>query len=117
MSLKNKKPISSIFMRVFSYYVVLLILFALVLGLIFINMFDRSNTEHRGAELERVGTNAANMIRKFVLDNDVEGALSYLGVFNEIESGEIWTVSNPNAYRPMDPALESISISAVSEQK
>lgn len=117
MSLKNKKPISSIFLRVFSYYVVLLILFALVLGLIFMNMFDKSNTEHRGAELERVGTNAANAIRKFVLDNDVEGALSYLGVFNEIESGEIWTVSNPNAYRPMDPALESISISAVSEQE
>ena len=63
-------------MRVFSYYVVLLILFALVLGLIFINMFDKSNTEHRGAELERVGTNASNAIRKFDRNVSIHGISS-----------------------------------------
>ena len=116
-STKRRFKISSIFLRVFSYYVVLLLLFAIILGLTFMNLYSNSNTEHRGADLERVGLNAANAMRSFILDDDFEGALDYLGIFNDIESGEIWMVSNPDAYRPMNKSLESVKLSTVTSQK
>ena len=116
MALKGKKIISSIFLRVFSYYVVLLLLFAVVLGLTFMNLYSNSNIDHRGADLERVGTNAANAMRSFILDDNFDDALEYLGMFNEIESGELWMVSNPDSYRPMNQVLETVKLSTVTSQ-
>ena len=116
VALKGKKLISSIFLRVFSYYVVLLLLFAVVLGLTFMNLYTNSNVDHRGTDLERVGNNVANNLRSFILDDDFEGALEYLSMFNDIESGEIWIVSNPDAYRPIDSVLESVKLSTVRSQ-
>ena len=117
MALKGKIIISSIFLRVFSYYILLLLLFSLVLGLTFMNLFDKLNIELRSSELERVGKNAADSIREFVLDGDYEGALSYLGTFNEIESGEIWILSNPDASRPLNNSLETVKPETVKSQK
>ena len=117
MALKGKKIISSIFLRVFSYYILLLLLFSLVLGLTFMNLFEKLNIELRSTELERVGKNAADSIREFVLDGDYEGALSYLGTFNEIESGEIWILSNPDAARPLKTSLETVKPETVKSQK
>ena len=117
MALKGKKPISSIFLRVFSYYVVLLLLFALVLGVTFTNLYSNSYIESRRAELERVSVTVSDAFRSFILDNDSEGALSYLKTFNEIESGEIWIISNPDAYRPLNTKLETVNISKVREQQ
>lgn len=116
MAFKGKKLISSIFLRVFRYYIVVLLLFAVVLGLTFMNLYANSNIEHRGTDLERVGSNAANAMRSYILDDDFEGALEYLSLFNDIESGEIWTISNPDAYRPMDSILESVNLSKVNSQ-
>jgi signal transduction histidine kinase len=116
VALKGKKIISSIFLRVFSYYVVLLLLFAVVLGLTFMNLYSNSNIDHRGADLERVGTNAANAMRSFILDDNFDDALEYLGMFNEIESGELWMVSNPDSYRPMNQVLETVKLSTVTSQ-
>lgn len=116
MAFKGKKLISSIFLRVFRYYIVVLLLFAVVLGLTFMNLYANSNIEHRGNDLERVGSNAANAMRSYILDDDFEGALEYLSLFNDMESGEIWTISNPDAYRPMNSILESVSLSKVQSQ-
>ena len=116
MAFKGKKLISSIFLRVFRYYIVVLLLFAVVLGLTFMNLYANSNIEHRGTDLERVGSNAANAMRSYILDDDFEGALEYLSLFNDIESGEIWTISNPDAYRPMNSILESVNLSKVNSQ-
>ena len=116
MALKGKKIISSIFLRVFSYYIVLLLLFAVVLGLTFMNLYSNSNIDHRGADLERVGTNAANAMRSYILDDNFDDALEYLGMFNEIESGELWMVSNPDSYRPMNQVLETVKLSTVNSQ-
>ena len=116
MALKGKKLISSIFLRVFSYYVVLLLLFALVLGITFMNLYSNTNIDYRRAELERVSSAASDSIRSFILDNDYEGALSYLKTFNEIESGEIWIISNPDAKRTLNRRLETVDITKVREQ-
>jgi hypothetical protein len=116
VALKGKKIISSIFLRVFSYYIALLLLFAVVLGLTFMNLYSNSNIDHRGADLERVGTNAANAMRSYILDDNFDDALEYLGMFNEIESGELWMVSNPDSYRPMNQVLETVKLSTVNSQ-
>jgi len=113
---KHHNRFSSIFMKVFGYYVVLLLLFALVLGLIFLNLYSKSNIEHRRTSLERVSVNVANTIREYVLDDDYEGALSYLKIFNEIESGEIWILPNPDAKNPINKALETVKLSTVTKQ-
>ncbi|MBR4341454.1 MAG: HAMP domain-containing protein [Lachnospiraceae bacterium] len=116
MALKGKKKISGIFLRLFGYYLVLLLLFTLILGVTFMNMYSNSNIEYRSEELERVGKIAADSIREFILDNDYEGALSYLEVFNEIQSGEIWILSNPDANRPLNKRLETVKTETVNSQ-
>ncbi len=116
LALKGKKIISSIFLRVFSYYVVLLLLFSLVLGWTFLNLYNNSNIDHRSAELERVGKSAANTIMGFALDDDYEGAISYLEVFNEIESGEIWIISNPAAKDSLIKSLETVKSETITSQ-
>lgn len=117
VAFKGRKLISSIFLRVLRYYIVVLLLFAVILGLTFMNLYTNSNVEHRGTDLERVGSNAANAMRSYILDDDYEGALEYLGLFNDMESGEIWTISNPDAYRPMDQVLESVKLTTINSQK
>ena len=116
LALKGKKIISSIFLRVFSYYVVLLLLFSLVLGLTFLNLYNNSNIDYRSSELERVGKIATNTIMGFALDNDYEGAISYLEVFNEIESGEIWIISNPDSKDSLIKSLETVKSETVTSQ-
>lgn len=116
LALKGKKIISSIFLRVFGYYVVLLLLFSLVLGLTFLNLYNNSNIEYRSSELERVGKSAANTIMDFALDNDYEGAISYLEVFNEIESGEIWIISNTDSQKSLIKSLETVKSETVTSQ-
>ena len=116
LALKGKKIISSIFLRVFSYYVVLLLLFSLVLGLTFLNLYNSSNIDHRSSELERVGKSAANTIMGFALDNDYEGAISYLEIFNEIESGEIWIISNTDSQKSLIKSLETVKSETVTSQ-
>ncbi len=110
MSEETKKKRKSIFMRVFSYYVVVVLLFALVLGFIFITLFNNSNKEHKGAQLEALAGKASERIRRYFLDSDFDDARSYLEIFNEQEEMEIWTISNPNARKPLDSNMESVDI-------
>lgn len=110
---KKQKRQKSIFVRVFSYYVVVVLLFALVLGFTFIYLFNISSRNRRKLQLESMAGIASGRMRQYILDNDYDEALSYLEIFNEQEAVEIWTLSNPDAKKPMNRLLESVNITDV----
>lgn len=107
MNEKQNQNRKSIFMRVFGYYVAVVLLFALVLGFIFITLFNSSNTRHKENQLGIMAEKASKRMRQYILDDEYEEAVGYLEIINEQEEADFWTFSNPNAVSPMDTILES----------
>ncbi|MCQ2496264.1 MAG: cell wall metabolism sensor histidine kinase WalK [Lachnospiraceae bacterium] len=111
-----KKKHTGIFLRVFGYYVAVVLLFALALGFIFISLFNNSNKEHKRAQIEKMAETASKRMRQYILDSDYAEAMSYIEIFNEQEGADIWTISNPDAENPMNSMLESVNIRDVQLQ-
>jgi len=117
MSLKNKlSRLNNIFIRVYSNYALLVLLFAIVLGVIFIKLYSDTNTEYYSQQITRRAESVAERFRNYIVDDDYEECLSYLEVFNELEDSEIWTLSNPDAANPMNEGIVSIDIASVQLQ-
>lgn len=103
---------NNIFIRVFGIFAIVILVFALLLGLIFIRLYSSSNEEYNKEQLTRMAKNAAERYREFILDEDYSECMSYLSTFGELEDAELWVVSNPAAKNPMDEGFASIDLSS-----
>ncbi len=117
MAQEKVKKRNSMFIRVFSNYVGLVLLFACVVGLIFINLFNNSNLEHRGKQMTELAENTASRLRSYILDRDYGEALNFLELFDELEDAEIWTIPNYSAQAPMSIRLATMDIKSVELQE
>ncbi len=114
---KIKRRFNTIFFRVFGAFAILILIFAVLLGAIFISIYRSTTEEYNRQALARVANNVAVRFRNYVLDGDTEEYLEYFSSFAEFEDAEVWSFSNPNADVPMDKNFESTSIQAVSDQR
>ncbi|MCR5684271.1 MAG: cell wall metabolism sensor histidine kinase WalK [Lachnospiraceae bacterium] len=92
---------NNIFFRVFTTFAILILIFAVVLGIIFVQLNRNAAQQYNEASLSRMAQTIATRFRNYLMDNDYEECMAYLGMFGEIETTELWTVSNPNAAEPM----------------
>lgn len=115
----NKKPFArfnNIFIRVYGSFAVLILLFAMILGIIFVRLYSSSNKEYNKNNIVRIAQSAAERFRGYMIDEDYLECMSYLETFNELETTEIWSVSNPNVSRPMSKRFETINIEEIPVQ-
>lgn len=114
--MKKANRFNNIFFRVFGTFAILILVFAVILGFVFIRLYSSSTEDYNRTELARIAANASERFRMFVLEDDETECLGYLETFNELEDAELWSVANPNASEPMAEGFESIDHSAVEAQ-
>ena len=98
---EKKKFHKLLFVKTCFWFAVIMILFAVVLGFIYMRLYEQTimddYTEQTKAKAERV----AKRCSTFFLQGDTEGWKEYLTMFTEIEQTEIWMISNDEAFYPL----------------
>ena len=112
------KRFRNIFFRVFGTFAILILIFAILLGVIFVRLYTTSSKEYYAEQLTREATNAAERYRMFILeDAEAEECMEYLETFSDFEDAELWTFSNQAAAQPMKEDYESTGEATFRQQE
>ncbi len=93
-----KKLRFSLFLRIYLYFAIILAVFAILIGIIFINLYTDNITNSYEVKLEDQGQQLASNIATYINNNDVANYSSYILSWQEIlliENTDIWIVPNP----------------------
>ena len=117
MKKKASRIYNTLFFRIYMYYAIILVFFAILIGFIFIKLYSHSSVDTVRERLENQASNISTRMSEFVMNEEYEEGLSYLQVLQEVEknrdillNNDIWAISNPDAKEPMDQRLENISL-------
>ncbi len=100
----------SLMFVMFRNYAVVMVIFALLTGILFIQMFSRIITNSNKSQLEKQASRIANRVSEFVQDDDYITYPSFLEVLEETEANDVWIISNPS--NPMKSAYANVSLSS-----
>lgn len=97
-----------LFFKFFLTFAFLVILFAVILGSIFMRLYNSAAMETHKEDMLSQANTISRRMTEFIINDDYEACLSYLQILKEVNSTEVWTFSNPNALYPMSRDMESI---------
>ncbi|MBQ8846782.1 MAG: HAMP domain-containing protein, partial [Lachnospiraceae bacterium] len=83
------------------WFAVIMILFAVVLGFIYIRLYEQTIMDDYRDQTKAKAESVAKRCSTFFLQGDTEGWKEYLTMLAELEQTEIWMVSNDEAVRPL----------------
>ncbi len=100
------------------YYAIMLALFAVLIGFIFMRLYSDSSMNSLRERLQNQASNISARMSEYIINEDYNEGLSYLQILQEVEknksnillTNDIWAISNPNATAPMNQKLENITI-------
>lgn len=110
-----KQIVHSLFFIMFRNYALLVVTFAILTGLIFVQLYSRSAIEANQKLLLKQAGSIAKRVGVFVGDDDYITYPSFLEVLEELETTDIWIISNPNSKSPMPKKYTNIDISRQSQ--
>lgn len=116
MEKKNKVSITNrLFFKVYINYALILAVFAILLGIIYMKLYENNIESSHKDKLLKQATSISRKLSTIIADNDEESYTEYIQVLSELdaESTDIWTISNPSAKTPMSSNLEMIDITDV----
>lgn len=110
MADKDKKY-NHLFIRVYVNYAIMVIIFAIILGVIFMQMIQKSTTESYRDKLIEQANSIANRLNQDIINDDYTKSASSLEmIINIFGKNEVWTISNPNASVPMAKELVIVDL-------
>lgn len=104
---------NSLFFQIFLYFAVILTVFAVLLGVIFMNLYRQNTLTTYEQQLKTQGTQLANNISTYVNNNDISHYTSYLFSWEEMlltENTDLWVISNQEAATPMQSAFTNVTL-------
>lgn len=105
----NKVKIRNrLFFKLFLTFAFLVILFAVILGYIFMRLYNSAAMENHLEEMRSQAGRISRQMTEYIINDDYESCLRYLQMLKELNSTEVWTFSNPDAVYPMSSEMESI---------
>lgn len=96
------------FFKLFLTFAFLVILFAVILGYIFMRLYNSAAMENHLEEMRSQANRISRQMTEYIINDDYESCLRYLQMLKELNSTEVWTFSNPDAVYPMSSEMESI---------
>ena len=96
------------FFKLFLTFAFLVILFAVILGYIFMRLYNSAAMENHLEEMRSQAGRISRQMTEYIINDDYESCLRYLQMLKELNSTEVWTFSNPDAVYPMSSEMESI---------
>lgn len=99
----------SLFFRIYLYFAIVLAIFAVLIGIIFINLYTNNITKSYENKLKSQGQQLANNIATYVKNKDTTNYSSYILSWQEIlliENTDIWIIPNPD--NPMNSDFSNV---------
>ncbi len=108
---------NNLFLKTYINYALLVLVFAFLFGVIFLQLYRKSNTENYRIELEDKAQKIATRLGEGIKNDDITGSLEYLEILWDLQDDEVWTISNKNAVYPMSEEMVSIDLADATLQK
>lgn len=103
------KLLHSLFFIMFRNYAFVIVSFALLTGFIFLRLYSKTSIEAGEEQLIKQASSISKRVSQFIADNDFITYPSFLEVLEELETSDVWIISNPA--RPMDKEYANAEIS------
>lgn len=98
---EKKKFHKLLFVKTCFWFAVIMTLFAVVLGLIYMRLYEQTIMDNYREETKMKAESVAKRCSTFFLQGDTAGWQEYLTMLNEIEQVEVWMISNDEAVYPL----------------
>ncbi len=112
-----RKRLNNIFFRVFGTFAMLMLVFAIVLGVIFVRLNQNATREYNETSLTRMAQHIAVRFKNYLIDADYEDSMEYLAMFGELETTELWVLSNPDAEQPIPAEYVNMTDNVYEQQE
>ena len=103
--------------RVFLNYALIMILFALITGVVFVSLYRKLDIENNRNRLLQQAKGIAKQVQEYQRNGDISNGLTYISAISTIQSLEIWVVANPGADKPLNPHLTSVDLMRKEQMK
>ena len=111
---QNKVRIKNrLLFRVFYNYALIMTLFALITGVVFVSLYRKLNVDNNRNRLMQQAQGIARQVEEYQKNGDINNGLTYISAISTIQSLEIWVVANPGADKPLNPYLTSVDLGGV----
>ena len=102
---EKKKFHKLLFVKTCFWFAVIMLLFAVVLGFIYMRLYERTIMENYREQTKEQAESVSKRCSAFFLGNDPVGWQEYLIMLQEIEQVEVWVIANEEAARPLTNAF------------
>ena len=102
---EKKKFHKLLFVKTCFWFAVIMLLFAVVLGFVYMRLYEQTIMENYREQTKEKAESVAKRCSSFFLGNDPVGWQEYLIMLQEIEQIEVWVISNDEASYPLTSAF------------
>lgn len=118
MKTRNKVHIHNrLFFKLYINYAVMLLITAVLICLIFINLYKKSTMEKHEEQLVRQVQTVSTRMSEFIQYKKYNRFFDYHNTLEEVVNLDIWTISNPNAINPMDDRFSTTNYEEIVEME
>ena len=116
MAKENKVRVyNRLFFKLYINYAVMLLMTAVLICLIFIQLYKNTTMKNEREKLMEQAANSSEiMTTKFINTQNYTGFLEEIHTQQKTMGSDIWTISNPYASIPMDERMETNSFEEIS---
>jgi len=98
---EKKKFHKLLFVKTCLWLAVIMILFAVILGFVYMRLYEKTIMDNYREEIKEKAESVAKRCSTFFVQGDTTGWQEYLTMLGEIEQTEVWMISNDEAVRPL----------------
>lgn len=102
-----------LFLKVYANYAIMVILFAVMLGTIFMQLIQKATTENFEDKLLVEANRISKRFTQYIIDENYDECLTFINFLIEVYAEEVWSISKSDAVKPMDSRMESVDLSDV----
>lgn len=116
-----KKVYNKLFFRIYLYYAIMLTFFAILLGIIYLNLYKQDLMDNYTKQLQIKAESISSILTECVKTEDNESFTSYIEVLDVIETSDVWIISNPESNNPMKKVMQEnvnlVDVEIMNEQQ
>lgn len=107
-----------LFFKLYLSYACMLAGIALLIGIIFMKLYESTTMQNYRDQLMTQAEGIANQLQQYIIDEAYDEAINYVDLIENLDRTiEIWVISNYDSSAPMDSSMENINLSHIDLQK